>query len=217
MHAGALGPTIVKGSADRQIGQAARLSSRNHRIDGGLTLGAASEGTMSIATKVKKAARKIEKAVTGEEPQVDILDTLKEEHEMVSALLERLVDSGKPGERKSLVRQIKAALMPHIKAEQKVLYNALLAVRDKKAKQDGAEGYIEHALAERTLNDLGRLRSPLSPEFSATAKVLKELIAHHVREEESDLWSDAREHFESEERKAMNRLYLSEKKKVRIS
>jgi len=67
------------------------------------------------------------------------------------------------------------------------------------------------------LNDLGRLRSPLSPEFSATAKVLKELIAHHVREEESDLWSDAREHFESEERKAMNRLYLSEKKKVRIS
>jgi hemerythrin-like domain-containing protein len=172
---------------------------------------------MGIATKVKKAARQIEKAVTGETPEVDILDTLKEEHEMVSALLARLVDSDKPGERKSLVRQIKAALMPHIKAEQKVLYDALLAVRDKKAKQDGAEGYIEHALAERTLTDLGKLGSPLSPEFSATAKVLKELIAHHVREEESDLWSDAREHFESDERKAMNRRYLSEKKKVRVS
>src|SRR6185312_11330204 len=38
---------------------------------------------MSIATSVKRAARKIEHALTGEEPQPDLLDTLKEEHELV--------------------------------------------------------------------------------------------------------------------------------------
>jgi len=45
--------------------------------------------------------------------------------------------------------------------------------------------------------------------------VLKELISHHIREEESNVWSDARENFSSDQRKVMNRRYLAEKKKVR--
>jgi hypothetical protein len=172
---------------------------------------------MSVTTSVKKAVRNVEKVVTGEEPQVDILDTLKEEHELVSGLLERLVESEKSAERKSILRQIRAALVPHVKAEQKILYDAIIAVKDKKAQQDGEEGYIEHALASQTLQDLGKIRNAISPEFGAAAKVLKELVEHHVREEESNVWSDARDHFNSDERKAMNRRYLTEKKKVRVT
>src|ERR1700748_706768 len=106
---------------------------------------------MSMTTSVKKAVRKVERAVTGTEPEADLLDTLKEEHELVAGLLKKLVDSDKSSERKSLVRQIKTNLIPHLKAEQKVLYDAIIDVKDKKAQQDGEEGYIEHALAERTL------------------------------------------------------------------
>ena len=51
---------------------------------------------MSIATSLKKAGRKIEKAVTGEEPQIDLLDTLKEEHELVGDLLKKLVGADMP-------------------------------------------------------------------------------------------------------------------------
>jgi hypothetical protein len=40
---------------------------------------------MSIATSISKAKRSIQKAVTGEEPAVDILDTLKVEHEEVTS------------------------------------------------------------------------------------------------------------------------------------
>lgn len=183
----------------------------------GLPVSQIMEGMMSIAVSVKKAGRKIEQAVTGQTPEIDILDTLKEEHEAVSGLLKRMVDSEKAAERKSLLRQIKAALVPHLKAEQKVLYDAILAVKDKKARQDGEEGYIEHALASRTLTDLGKITNALSPEFSAMAKVLKELVEHHVQEEESNVWSDARDHFSADERKAMNRRYLSEKKTVRMT
>jgi hypothetical protein len=48
---------------------------------------------MVIATALTKAIRKVEKAITGEEPEIDILDTLAEEHEVVAALLHELVDA----------------------------------------------------------------------------------------------------------------------------
>ncbi len=171
---------------------------------------------MGVVTSLKKATRKAQTAITGEEPQVDLLDTLKEEHEAVQALLKRLVESDKAAERKSLVRQIKANLVPHVRAEEKILYDAIIALKDKNARQDGEEGYIEHSLADRTLKQLGAISNAMSPEFAAAAKVLKELVEHHIREEESDVWSDARDNFSADERKLMNQRYLAEKKKVRV-
>ena len=172
---------------------------------------------MSVTTSVKKAARKVEKAVTGTEPEADLLDTLKEEHELVAGLLKELVESERAAERKSLVKRIKENLIPHLRAEQKVLYDAIIALKDRQAKQDGEEGYIEHALADKTLTKLEGIANATSPEFGAMAKVLKELIEHHVKEEESNVWSDARSNFAADERKAMNRAYLAEKKKVRLN
>jgi hypothetical protein len=172
---------------------------------------------MSVSTNLKKTARKIEKVVTGTEPEADLLDTLKEEHELVSELLKKLVDSDKASERRSLLVQIKANLVPHVKAEQKVLYDAILALKDRDAKQDGEEGYIEHALASKTLADLERISDANSPEHRATAKVLRELVEHHVKEEESNVWSDAKKNFSAEQRQAMNRRYLLEKRKVRLN
>jgi hypothetical protein len=55
-----------------------------------------------------------------------------------------------------------------------------------------------------------------SPEFSAAAKVLKELVEHHVREEERNIWSDVRENFSEEDRMAMNAAFEAAKKKVRV-
>jgi len=172
---------------------------------------------MSVTTSIKKATRKIEGALTGEEPQVDLLDTLKEEHELVQDMLKRLVESEKASERKSLLKQIKANLVPHVRAEEKVLYDAVLALRDKSAQQDGEEGYIEHSLADKTLARLEKIDNAMSPEFGAAAKVLKELVEHHVREEESNVWSDARENISADQRKLMNQRYLAEKKKVRVN
>lgn len=171
---------------------------------------------MSVKTQVKKAVRKVEEVVTGKEPEVDILDTLEEEHEVVAGLLQRLVDGSSSAERKSLVKQIKANLLPHAKAEQKVLYNALIAQKDKKIQQDGEEGFIEHELVERVLASLEKNPNAMSPEFGAAAKVLKELVEHHVKDEETAVWSDAKNSFSSEERKALNARYLREKEKVRV-
>ena len=172
---------------------------------------------MSVSTSLKKATRKIEKIVTGEEPQVDLLDTLKEEHELVQDLLKQLVDSDRAAERKSILAKIKANLVPHARAEEKVLYDAIIALKDKGAQQDGEEGYIEHSLADKTLAQLGKIGNAMSPEFGAAAKVLRELLEHHIKEEEREVWSDARKHFSADERKLMNQKFLAEKKKVRVN
>jgi hypothetical protein len=130
--------------------------------------------------------------------------------------LKRLVHAKSSAERKSLFKQVKAALVPHSRAEEKVLYDAIIAVRNKGVQKDGEEGYLEHGLADKMIATLGKIAKPMSPEFGAAAKVLKELIEHHVSEEETAVWSDAKKNFTVEQRQAMNVTYLRAKKAIRI-
>jgi iron-sulfur cluster repair protein YtfE (RIC family) len=172
---------------------------------------------MPVMNMVDKARRKVGRAMSTEEAEEgDILDTLKEEHEEVAALLEQLVESESTATRRSLLKQIKSALVPHLRAEEKVVYDAISAQRDKQAQTDSAEGYYEHALGDRMLANLEKIEKPNSPEFSAAAKVLKELVEHHVEEEENNVWKDVREHFSDEERVKMNRKFLAAKTRVRV-
>ena len=180
------------------------------------TLDLNQEILMGLATTFTKAKHKIEQAVTGEEPPIDVLQTLKEEHEEVADLLRKMVDSESGRERKSLLRKIKMALVPHVRAEEKVVYDAILGLRNKDARIDGQEGYLEHGLADKMLSTLGKIANATSPEFSAAAKVLKELIEHHVKEEENNVWSDVKKHFSMEQRYAMNVKFEAAKKSVKI-
>ena len=177
------------------------------------------EKSVSVQTSVRKATKAVKRAVRGEDAATeerDILDTLKEEHDEVKALLSKLQDAEGAVERKSLVKQIKQALVPHTKAEEKVVYDAVIALRDKKTQVDGEEGYIEHGLASKTLQQLEKCASATSAEHIALAKVLKELVEHHIAEEESNVWNDVEEHFSDEEREEMNRDFLAAKEKVRV-
>ena len=58
--------------------------------------------------------------------------------------------------------------------------------------------------------------TPNTPEFKASAKVLKELIDHHVEEEERNIWAQVKENFSDEQRERMNRDFLAAKKKVKV-
>jgi hemerythrin superfamily protein len=176
---------------------------------------------MDVKASLKSAGDKIAGAFSTDKApdETDVLDTLKKEHDEVQELLAKLVDSDKAAERKSLLARVKAALVPHSKAEEKIVYDAVIAARSStkdKNKIDGAEGYLEHAIASQTLLKLDKITPATSPEFTAHAKVLKELIDHHVQEEERNIWSDVKESFDSDDRKAMNLRYLAAKKKVKI-
>ena len=175
---------------------------------------------MTSKSELKKATRAVKMAFAPD-PQAagdtDVLDTLKKEHAEVKDLLSALQEAETASLRNRLVKQIKAALVPHTKAEEKVVYDAVIALRDKKSQIDGHEGYLEHALAAKTLQTLASLRNSTSSAHRATAKVLKELVEHHIDEEEKNIWSDVKTSFPEDDRKRMNLKYLAAKSKVRIS
>ena len=174
---------------------------------------------MSVKTAVKQAARAIGNTFSSggtEVESTDILDTLKQEHEHVKDLLEDLSDADTPAQRRNLVQAIKAALVPHTKAEEKIVYDAVIALRDKNAQQDGHEGYLEHEWAAKTLQRLETISNAVSPEHKAAGKVLKELVEHHIDEEERNVWSDVKKHFSLEKRKAMNVKFVAAKSRVKI-
>jgi hemerythrin superfamily protein len=170
---------------------------------------------MNLKSTLEKAGKTLKAAVTPA-PSDDILSTLHKEHDEVQALLKQLVDSDSAPERRSLLKQIKAALIPHTKAEEKVVYDRVLELKGEKAKVDANEGYFEHEAAERMLANLDKIEQVKSAQFTAAAKVLKELVDHHIQEEERNIWSDVKENFDSEARIEMNRRFEAAKKKVRI-
>ena len=56
-----------------------------------------------------------------------------------------------------------------------------------------------------------------TPEFKAAAKVLKELISHHVEEKERNICAQVKKNFSDEQREEMNRAFLASKKKVKVA
>jgi hemerythrin superfamily protein len=171
---------------------------------------------MSVKSSIEQATKAVMGALTPGESETDILDTLQMEHDEVQELLKQLTDSDNGREQKVLVAKIKQALIPHTKAEEKVVYDAVLTLKGKDAKIDGNEGYLEHSLASETLKKLDKLTAN-TPEFKAAAKVLKELINHHVQEEERNIWAQVKEHFSTERRGQMNREFLAAKKRVKVA
>jgi hemerythrin superfamily protein len=174
---------------------------------------------MSLKSRARTVSKIMAEAISSVDPSGlsdDVLTTLKEEHNEVKGLLSDLSEASGAAKRKELVKRIRKALVPHTKAEQKIVYDAVLALRDTEAKMDGYEGYLEHELAGSTLKRLASISNGASPEHHATAKVLRELVTHHISEEESALWGDVKSHFSQQQRERMNRAYLAAKRRVRV-
>jgi hemerythrin superfamily protein len=164
----------------------------------------------------KRSTHRVAKALAAKgvaSQDTDILDTLKREHEKVKSLLADLQGAESADERGELVRKIKAALVPHTKAEEKVVYDAIIATGEDEAQTDGFEGYLEHEWAAKTLERL-ETADPTSAEHKAAAKVLKDLVEHHIEEEEANVWRDVRENFDKEDRLRMNVEFEAAKQQV---
>ena len=173
---------------------------------------------MSATSLAQNATNAVLKVLTPQAVSAvgsDLLDTLGTEHDEVKSMLSQLSSATSAAQRRSLVEKIAKALVPHSVAEGKVLYSALASVRETDTQVDAQEGFVEHDLVAKTLAKLRGIKNATSPEHKATAKVLHELVEHHIREEESSVWRDARKHFSEDERQQMNTRYLVAKKRIK--
>lgn len=145
-----------------------------------------------------------------------VLQRLYQEHEKVFDIFEKLEDTTHQATktRRDGVQQLNKLLKPHLKAEEKLLYKALKKGCEKtEQKVDVLEGYEEHKLAKKTLKRLFKTK-PESSKWKARFSVLKELIEHHVQEEESELFEIASDILQQEELEKMLQPYQMKSEKV---
>jgi hemerythrin-like domain-containing protein len=100
---------------------------------------------------------------------------------------------------KSLASQIESALGTHLAIEERLFYKRLRdRADDSERRIDVFEGYTEHEVAK---NLIGLLKSTRNRDeiFKAELQVLCENVKHHVKEEESTIFSLARRYIPKDE------------------
>lgn len=146
---------------------------------------------------------------------MEITQALKTDHRELQKLIKSVNKSEDADERRRLFTEFAELLIKHSKAEEKVVYDALIATGEDEEREQGHEGYTEHMLAETLLKKLKAGADPLSPEWSAEAKVLMELLDHHIEEEEGEIFDTVKEDFELAERKEMGEAFETAKEAVK--
>lgn len=121
------------------------------------------------------------------------IEMLKKDHKKVKQLLEELAESSERATKKraELLEKIEKELKIHTTLEEEIFYPAFREADGKEHDRMYYEAKEEHRAVEKlVLPDLLKTE-PGSETFSGRAKVLKELIEHHVEEEEQDMFPAA--------------------------
>ena len=113
--------------------------------------------------------------------QEDAIRLLKNDHREVERLFEQFQDTHSKERQQSLATQICTALRTHTAIEEEIFYPAFLAATQETDIHHEAE--IEHEAAKRLIEEI-EATGARDDHFEARISVLKEMIKHHVSEEE---------------------------------
>jgi len=148
----------------------------------------------------------------------DILDLLKKDHEEVAGLLDRALKlDGDDATFAELAAKIEDALTVHASLEEKLFYTQL---RDRSSegedKTDVYEAYVEHDVLKHLIALLKSERRR-DEAFKAELQVLGENVKHHVKEEESTIFTLAREVLDDDQREAIGAQFQAGKKSAKAA
>ena len=125
---------------------------------------------------------------------MNAIDLLKVDHEKVKSILSQLSESTDRAVKKrtELLEKLELEVSIHTRLEEEILYPAYKAAGGKAE----AEMYYEAKEEHRTVDSLVlpdlKGTDPTSPEFAGRVKVIKELLEHHIEEEETDMFPHAK-------------------------
>lgn len=132
---------------------------------------------------------------------VDAIALLEADHEKVRGLLSELASTTERAakKREQLLEKIEKEVKVHTTIEEEIFYPAFLeAAKKKEDKKLFFEANEEHHVVDLVLPEV-KSTSPDTEQFSAKAKVLKELIEHHAEEEEKEMFPRAKKLFSAGE------------------
>ena len=142
---------------------------------------------------------------------MNIFEEIKEDHKTQRSLINTLLRTeGESNDRKSVWEKLKVELMAHEKAEERTFYNPMI-------EHDKSQEHARHSIAEH--HDIDEMIEKIDDtDMSSSAwlthfKSLRELVLHHLDEEEQEIFTVAgrvfsenqKEQFGSEYRDHMNK------------
>lgn len=137
-----------------------------------------------MTTTAKKTAASVSPA-----KRQDATTLLRADHKLVSDLFAEYEKARSVNKKKQLVAQICTELTVHAQVEEEIFYPAVkLALKDKELVP---EATVEHA----TLKDLIAQVEGIEPDgemYDAKIKVLAEYVKHHVKEEQNEMFPQAK-------------------------
>jgi len=134
---------------------------------------------------------KMPKPIPTETDPQDAITLLTEDHEQVKSMFEQYEQMGDRAHvsKQKLALQICEALTKHATAEEEIFYPAVRAATKDEDLVD--EAVVEHASAKDLIAQIISMDST-DDLYDAKVKVLGELIDHHVKEEEGEMFPKAR-------------------------
>jgi hemerythrin-like domain-containing protein len=141
---------------------------------------------------------------------------LKSDHVTIKRLMKELNETTERAvkQREALVQEIEMVVKMHAQIEEEVFYPAFKTrTRKTEAEDMFYEAAEEHHVVDMVLPAL-KAANPKSKEFTAKAKVLKELLEHHIREEETEMFAHARKVFTEEQLREIGDMMQARKESV---
>jgi hemerythrin superfamily protein len=123
--------------------------------------------------------------------EMNIFDLLKQDHEKVRYLFDKIEKSDKKdiGALQKLFSQVVEELAVHMEGEERFFYTAL--ERHEEPRDKVLEAYEEHQVAKTLIGTFTSLAVD-DPRWKAKVSVLHEVVEHHMQEEERELFKMAR-------------------------
>jgi hemerythrin-like domain-containing protein len=127
----------------------------------------------------------------------DAIDLLKEDHQTVKNMLKEMAETDNSEQRSELLAQVVQELKIHTQIEEEIFYPAYqAAVFEKADERLYFEAIEEHQLVDMLLPKIQETDTD-SEVFAAQAKVLQDIVEHHISEEETQMLPKARETMEA--------------------
>jgi hemerythrin superfamily protein len=145
----------------------------------------------------------------------DITSVLTREHRMVASILTHIEEACEDEEFDDIAEPfaiLKTKLTAHAKGEEQAVYPRFAELSDE-IKDLIGEAREEHSLVEDKLEELARI-DVKDEEWKAKFTVLKELVEHHVEDEEGEVFPKARKAMKGDTASELAEQYLAAKGKI---
>jgi len=171
-----------------------------------------------IAGRVRDAFATVAGAVMSKvaKPTEDmnVMTVLTVEHRKVDALFKEIEGASDLAKAQDLFKQLKADLTAHSIAEEDVVYNAFKRFDDSKDAMEDAQK--EHEELREILDDATYLLAD-EEQFYEKVEELKDLVKHHVDEEEGKIFDLIKRHSTEDQQVAYSKAFLDAKREIQLN